>query len=114
MWLERDRSRTVAMTYDYTDETGVLLYQVVRTDPKGFYQRRPNGQGGWVNKKSKRQVLYRLREVLEAAIVFVVEGKKDSGVAPGSRLCGRLQTRVVPTRRGCPASRMRSAAAKLF
>ena len=79
LWPEKvriQRRRTVA-EYDYRDETGALLYQVVRTDPKGCYQRRPDGAGGWVNKKGTRQVLYRLREVLEAAIIFVVEGEKD-------------------------------------
>jgi putative DNA primase/helicase len=50
----------------------------VRTELKGFYQRRPDGDGGWINKKNKYQVLYRLREVLEAPIVFVVEGEKDA------------------------------------
>lgn len=69
--------RAITARYDYTDEDGQSLYQVVRTEPKGFYQRRPDGHGGWINKKNKRQVLYRLREVLEAPIVFLVEGEKD-------------------------------------
>jgi len=79
LWPEHPRNprRQIVMTYDYTDESGNLLYQVVRTQPKGFFQRRPDGEGGWINKKSKRQVLYHLREVLDAAIVFVVEGEKD-------------------------------------
>jgi putative DNA primase/helicase len=79
LWPERPRNprRQIVMTYDYTDESGNLLYQVVRTQPKGFFQRRPDGEGGWINKKSKRQVLYHLREVIDAAIVFVVEGEKD-------------------------------------
>ena len=41
------RPQTIAATYDYLDETGVLRFQVVRFDPKGFAQRRPL-QGGWV------------------------------------------------------------------
>jgi len=67
----------IAVSYDYRDEAGDLLYQVVRTDPKGFFQRQPDGFGGWINRKGKRQVLYRLREVLEASIVFCVEGERD-------------------------------------
>ena len=59
-------------------ERGTLLYQVVRCEPKRFFQRRPDGYGGWTNKKGERQVLYRLREVLEAPIVFLVEGEKDA------------------------------------
>jgi DNA primase len=50
---------------------------VVRTEPKLFFQRRPDGHGGWINRKSRRQVLYRLREVLESPIIFVWEGEKD-------------------------------------
>jgi Toprim-like len=64
-------------SYDYTDENGDLMYQIVRLVPKRFLQRYPDGQGGWIWKKHKRQVLYRLREVMEAPIVFVVEGEKD-------------------------------------
>jgi putative DNA primase/helicase len=30
--------------YDYHDENGKLLYQVVRFEPKDFRQRRPNGE----------------------------------------------------------------------
>jgi hypothetical protein len=36
---------TIVATYDYTDESGVLLFQVVRLVPKDFRQRRPNGTG---------------------------------------------------------------------
>jgi DNA primase len=67
----------IVATYDYTDEHGNLLYQVVRYQPKDFKQRRPDGCGGWIWRKGARQVLYRLPEVLEAPIVFVVEGERD-------------------------------------
>lgn len=40
------RARLVA-TYDYRDEGGNLLYQVLRYHPKDFRQRRPDGEGGW-------------------------------------------------------------------
>jgi putative DNA primase/helicase len=74
---ERGAEPRVVATYDYTDEDGNLLYQVVRYQPKDFKHRRPDGRGGWIWRKGRRQVLYRLPEVLEAAIVFVVEGEKD-------------------------------------
>jgi putative DNA primase/helicase len=67
----------IIATYDYTDEHGNLLYQIVRYQPKDFKQRRPDGNGGWTWRKGARQVLYRLPEVLEAPIVFVVEGERD-------------------------------------
>ena len=35
----------IVATYDYTDETGALLFQVVRLDPKTFRQRRPARAG---------------------------------------------------------------------
>lgn len=79
LWPEREpnlRPRIVA-EYNYYDGSGDPLYQVVRTEPKGFFQRRRDGRGGWINKKGEQQVLYRLPEVLEAPIVFVVEGEKD-------------------------------------
>ncbi len=79
LWPQREvqTKRAVIETYNYTDEEGALLYQICRTEPKDFFQRRPDGHGGWVNKKSPHQVLYRLVEVLEAPIVFIVEGEKD-------------------------------------
>ena len=42
------RERTIDQVYDYMDETGTLLFQTVRYDPKDFRQRQPNGTGGWI------------------------------------------------------------------
>ena len=67
----------ITEVYAYTDEDGRRLYQIVRYIPKSFKQRRPDGAGGWIWRKHKRQVLYRLPEVLDAPIVFLVEGEKD-------------------------------------
>ncbi|MEK7752024.1 MAG: CHC2 zinc finger domain-containing protein [Acidobacteriota bacterium] len=68
----------VVGAYDYTDEAGALLYQVVRFEPKDFRQRRPDGKGGWIwNLDGARRVLYRLPEALRARAVFVVEGERD-------------------------------------
>jgi len=70
-------NRAIVATYPYTDEDGKLLYEVVRFEPKGFAQRRPDGYGGWLWKKGTHQVLYHLPEVLEAPTTFLVEGEKD-------------------------------------
>src|ERR1700687_5500140 len=35
-------------TYDYTDASGNLLYQVVRKPGGKFLQRRPDGAGDWI------------------------------------------------------------------
>lgn len=73
----------IVATYDYVDEDGALLYQVVRLSPKAFRQRSPDGSGGWTwNLKGVRRVLYRLPEVRAAAeaggLVVAVEGEKDA------------------------------------
>ena len=41
------RQGKIVTTYDYTDREGKLLFQVVRTKPKGFWQRIPDGKVGW-------------------------------------------------------------------
>ena len=74
--------RRIVETYDYDDEDGKLLYQVVRYEPKDFRQRKPDGNGDWVwNLHGVRRVLYRLPELIAAdpkMPVFVVEGEKDA------------------------------------
>jgi putative DNA primase/helicase len=68
----------IVATYDYVDETGKLLYQVVRYQPKGFRQRRPDGNGEWSwSVKGVRRVPYNLQELLVAEDVFIVEGEND-------------------------------------
>jgi hypothetical protein len=77
------KRRIQVATYDYVNEAGELLFQVVRFEPKTFRQRRPDGQGGWVWNlgESTRRVLYRLPEILESVktgqTIYVVEGEKD-------------------------------------
>ncbi len=68
-------------TYDYNDEAGELLFQVVRYKPKGFRQRRPDGKEGWIWSIGKTpRVLYRLPEITEAVAlertIFIAEGEK--------------------------------------
>lgn len=73
--------KEIVETYDYRDETGLLLMQAVRYQPKDFRQRCPDLKGGWDwSTKNVRRVLYRLIELIAAdpaLIVFVVEGEKD-------------------------------------
>lgn len=72
--------RKVIASYRYKDEAGHLLYEVVRFDPKGFTQRRPDGKRGWIpSLKGVRRVLYRLPELAakRPKLVWVVEGEKD-------------------------------------
>lgn len=69
-------------TYRYVDETGQLLFEVVRLPGKQFRQRRPGPGGEWLWKLGDvRRVLYRLPDVMAAVeagkTIFVVEGEKD-------------------------------------
>jgi 5S rRNA maturation endonuclease (ribonuclease M5) len=75
-----------AAIYDYTDEQGKLLYQVLRVEPPGgkktFLQRQPADTGGWRwTLKGVQPTLYRLPRVLKAieqgGTVWIVEGEKD-------------------------------------
>ena len=72
--------RRIVAKYDYTDAAGVLLYQVLRLEPKGFRQRRPDGNGGWIWELDERRVLYRWPELLKYpdGTVFICEGEKDA------------------------------------
>lgn len=74
----------IVATYDYQDEAGKLLFQVVRFDPKGFRQRRPNPSVAdkWTwSVKGVRRVPFRLPQVIAAIMnrrpVFIAEGEKD-------------------------------------
>lgn len=81
----------IECAYDYRDEKGMLLYQVVRKVGKQFVQRRPDGAGGWIWSVHGRRVLYRLPQLLKASpddLVFIVEGEKDAE---------RLSARVTAT-----------------
>ena len=85
----------IVATYPYTDADSVLLYQVVRYEPKTFSQRRPDGNGGWVEGKDAlaglngRPVLYRWPELLKHpdATVFFCEGEKDADNVGALNLC---------------------------
>lgn len=73
----------IGATYDYVDEAGKLVFQVVRILPKNFRQRRPDGAGGWIwNIKGVVPVPYKLPRVIEAIkagkTIYIVEGEKDA------------------------------------
>jgi putative DNA primase/helicase len=77
------KARRIVAVYNYSDEGGALLHQVVRYDPKDFRQRRPNGVGGWDwSLADTRRVLYRLPKVVQAVaqggLILIVEGEKPN------------------------------------
>jgi hypothetical protein len=81
--------KNVIASYDYCDESGTLLYQVVRLEPKDFRHRRPDGIGGWIWRGSERRVPYRWADLLKHpdATVFVCEGERDADRIAGLDLC---------------------------
>jgi putative DNA primase/helicase len=72
----------IERSYRYEDEKGKLLYEVVRYNPKGFSQRRPDGNGGYINNiQGVRRVLYKLPQLIETPLdvpVYICEGEKDA------------------------------------
>ncbi len=70
------QARHVDETYDYLDEQGEVLYQVIRYFPKDFRQRAPDGT--W-SVKGIAKVPYRLPELVRRTdeAIYIVEGEKD-------------------------------------
>ncbi len=76
---QKTKNPAIVATYDYNDEKGELVYQVVRYEPKSFRQRQPDDKGGWIwNMDGLTRIPYRLAEVLGAGTVVVTEGEKDA------------------------------------
>jgi len=82
--------------YDYTDEAGALLFQIVRFEPKTFRMRHPDptGPGGFTpGLNGARKVPYHLPELVAAVKagqrVFICEGEKD---ADAVRVKGHVAT----------------------
>jgi hypothetical protein len=68
--------REIEATYQYDG------FQVVRTKPKGFYQRQPDGKGGFINNlKGVKLSLYHQNELPQAIAasktINIPEGEKD-------------------------------------
>jgi D5 N terminal like len=81
----------ILATYPYVDESGALIFEVVRrdaTDPDDrFRQRRPDGNGGWIwdTKDVRSRILYRLPQLIAAVKagqrVLICEGERDVNTA---------------------------------
>ena len=76
--------RQEVAAYQYEDENGYLLFEVVRYEPKDFRQRvRDNTKpGGWrYSLGDTRRVIYRLPKIINAVQqgwpVWIAEGEKD-------------------------------------
>jgi putative DNA primase/helicase len=83
---QNQQQSQIASTYDYQDSGGNLQYQVVRMEPKGFRQRRPDHKkpGSWIwDLKGVQPLLYHWPDILIKSIttqetIYVVEGEKDA------------------------------------
>lgn len=89
--VSESNSKTITAQYDYFDEGGSRLYQIVRfeadrhgTKEKSFCLRRQPqsdeiaSSDGWIYNKSRvAPVLYNLPRLATAELVYVVEGEKD-------------------------------------
>ena len=72
--------KVIEKVYDYKNEKGQLVFQVVRYAGKDFKQRRPDGKGGFIwNLKGVKRVIYNLPEILKkpGKPLFIPEGEKD-------------------------------------
>jgi len=74
--------REIEAVYHYTDANG-KPFEVVRTNPKGFYQRQPDGKGGYINNlKGIIPTLYhqdKLKQAIDSGTpIYIVEGEKDA------------------------------------
>jgi hypothetical protein len=93
VWYEpKQKSATgakVATVYPYTDETGELLYEVVRrldaSGKKTFRQRRLGSDGKYTySVEGTRRVLYQLDAIQGQKSVAIVEGEKDADRLTGA------------------------------
>lgn len=78
----RGQEPGVLATYEYTDEKGNLLFEVVKKEGKKFVQRVPSPNGGWqYSLGGARRVPYHLKALVHARNeqipIWIVEGEKD-------------------------------------
>lgn len=87
----RDCRKLILKAYQYTDASGEVLYENVRyrfeddlPDEKRFFQRRPNGNGGYIgNLHGVTRLPYNLPDLIVATEagakqIFLCEGEKDA------------------------------------
>ena len=82
LFLTDSQTSTIEVTYQYYNESGQLLYEVLRYNPKSFKVRRLGGKGSWIwNLRGVRPVLYHLPDIIRAITngddIYVTEGEKD-------------------------------------
>jgi hypothetical protein len=86
--------------YRYTDQSGNLLYRVLRYPGKRFSQQRWTPEGWVHNLKGVKPTLYNLPEIACAATVVITEGEKDADRVNGLKLNDFTGRVVVATTSG--------------
>ena len=82
LFPDQPAKRKLVAAYDYLDESGALIYQIVRYKPKYFQVRRPDGNDGWIYDKEGVQIVpYQLPTLLKTRWILVTEGEKDADAA---------------------------------
>jgi hypothetical protein len=80
---DQSHNETKNTIYEYRDQSGTLIFQKVRVPGKGFFIRRPDGGGGWINdlKTVDNKPLYNLPAILQSIKdnqpIAILEGEKD-------------------------------------
>ncbi len=79
--IAKPAQQEIVAVYQYIDANG-KPFEVVRTNPKGFYQRQPDGNGGYVNSlRGVTPTLYhqdKLRQSIDSGTpIYIAEGEKD-------------------------------------
>ena len=76
------KKNPIIKVYDYTDESGKLIFQSCRKEDKSFLMRRPGENEEYIyNTKDIKLFPYKLPELVKAVsegeTIFIVEGEKD-------------------------------------
>jgi len=82
LFFADSQTSMLEVTYQYHNESGQLLYEVLRYNPKSFKVRRPGSKDSWIwNLGVVRPVLYHLPDIIRAIAngddIYVTEGEKD-------------------------------------
>jgi hypothetical protein len=92
--FDEPQRRDEPIVYEYTDEQGKTLFEVVRMPGKQFRQRTPDRgalSGYRWDLKGTRRVLFHLRDVIRAVSrgeeIWITEGEKDADAVRGHGVC---------------------------
>jgi len=84
LFLNKDKQgRITTNVYNYEDTERNIIYQVCRTLPKGFYQRRADGKGDFIyDLKGITPTIYHQPDILTAIasgepVIVIPEGERD-------------------------------------